>query len=667
MYTDPICGIMNFTRLGPICPPGNLGGENFRGMFVQNMRSRLRQFFEVREDHLRRQTQMCDPSSHSGPGPHQQCVMEIAKMIAVYSPEHLGGHRGLVVWHGTGSGKTLTALGIMLAFWRRAEYRIIFATTRDNIRNNNTAKYARLLAQHFPLTRQSLFGDMTEFEIAQRAFEFHSSETGGGSRDTGNPGEKRVELYSFSELANMLGLQGAMKKYANPVLRKLSKADGGRPTVFILDEAQNIATPKYHVELHNKLKAFFSRRTDIIVFVLTATPGSTVKEWTDLLNFVRLPTQPAFTDATPMNQYAGLVSFADISGDLTKYARLVIKEVAEPLDIKYYAAYLNKYPDGNAEVKYNYARPQKYFQTMRRAGSYMRMNEVHKFVSPRDIAYYKSRGFIVKHENKDLIISTKLQRAIHTAMVMPGKQYMYSAVASDIIATILENAGWQRVTHLQVENLRENRYGILKTKAPRFILYQPRIGSRNPGQELEKYQAIMNSTQNMNGDYVKIVIATGGYYEGLNILALRGVHLIEPLHSALADIQAVGRGLRYCGHSMLPDANDRKAIIFRYFATPPINFLAEMKRFLKDRDKKGTQMKHLTDMYNHMGRLASTHDVLAPNANRTANRIIYHQTRGNDVFQALLNFENKLRSWAVDAGVFADNLHVSFKIVPTRY
>ena len=657
---------MNFTTSGSICPPGNLGGENFRGMFVQNMRLRLRGFFALREDHLRRQTQMCDPSQ-SGPGPHQQCVMEIAKMIAVHSPERLGGHRGLVVWHGTGSGKTLTALGIMLAFWRHAEYRIIFATTRDNIRNNNTTKYARLLAQHFPLTRQSLFGEMTEADIAHRAFEFHSSESGGG-RNTASPGEKRVELYSFSELANMLGLQGTMKKYANPKLRKLSKAEGGRPTVFILDEAQNIATPKYHVELHNKLKAFFTRRTDIIVFVLTATPGSTVKEWADLVNFVRLPSQPAFTETTPMNQYAGLVSFADISGDVTRYARLVIKEVIEPLDIKYYAAYLSKYPDSNMEIKYNYARPQKYFQTMRRAGSYMRMNEVQKFVSPRDLAYYKSRGFLVKHENKDLIISTKLQRAIHTAMVMPGKQYLYSAVASDIIASILEKGGWQRVNHLHVENLREDRYGILKKKAMRFILYQPRTGSRNPGQELEKYQAVLNASQNVNGEYVKIVIATGGYYEGLNILALRGVHLIEPLHSALADIQAVGRGLRYCGHAMLSNANDRKAIVFRYFATPPINFLSEMKGFLKEHDKKGKQMRLLTEMFNHMGQLASlTTNSPAPNVNRTANRIIYQQTRGNDVFQALLTFEHKLRAWAVDAGVFADNLHASFNVVPAKY
>ena len=93
-----------------------------------------------------------------------------------------------------------------------------------------------------------------------------------------------------------------------------------------------------------------------------------------------------------------------------------------------------------------------------------------------------------------------------------------------------------------------------------------------------------------------------------------------------------------------------------------------MKGFLKEHDKKGKQMRLLTEMFNHMGQLASlTTNSPAPNVNRTANRIIYQQTRGNDVFQALLTFEHKLRAWAVDAGVFADNLHASFNVVPAKY
>ena len=57
----------------------------------------------------------------------------------------------------------------------------------------------------------------------------------------------------------------------------------------------------------------------------------------------------------------------------------------------------------------------------------------------------------------------------------------------------------------------------------------------------------------------------------VNTNALRGVHLVEPLYSAHADMQALGRALRYYGHKMLT-RQDWNVRVWRYFAVPPTKF-----------------------------------------------------------------------------------------------
>ena len=55
----------------------------------------------------------------------------------------------------------------------------------------------------------------------------------------------------------------------------------------------------------------------------------------------------------------------------------------------------------------------------------------------------------------------------------------------------------------------------------------------------------------------------GGLLKGL-----RGVHILEPLFSDIADEQAVGRGRRNCGHAGLPQ-DKRNVTVYRYWSVPP--------------------------------------------------------------------------------------------------
>jgi truncated hemoglobin YjbI len=78
----------------------------------------------------------------------------------------------------------------------------------------------------------------------------------------------------------------------------------------------------------------------------------------------------------------------------------------------------------------------------------------------------------------------------------------------------------------------------------------------------------MKAKDNIHGALCKIIVTHGKNYEGLNISALRGVHLGEPLFSSFADKQAIGRGARFCGHAGLT-GDALSVTVYRYFAEPP--------------------------------------------------------------------------------------------------
>jgi len=87
--------------------------------------------------------------------------------------------------------------------------------------------------------------------------------------------------------------------------------------------------------------------------------------------------------------------------------------------------------------------------------------------------------------------------------------------------------------------------------------------------QLNAMKRALGAPPNINGDNIKILIATGTYYQGLDTPGLTGVHIVDPLHDVAADIQAVGRALRTCGHTK---SAGKIANIYRYFSTVPRTF-----------------------------------------------------------------------------------------------
>lgn len=81
-------------------------------------------------------------------------------------------------------------------------------------------------------------------------------------------------------------------------------------------------------------------------------------------------------------------------------------------------------------------------------------------------------------------------------------------------------------------------------------------------------KAVFNNKDNHNGSKIKIILGTPAIKEGVSLLRVEQVHILEPYWNLSRMKQIIGRAIRFCSHKDLP--RDRRFVdIFLYLATYP--------------------------------------------------------------------------------------------------
>jgi len=80
--------------------------------------------------------------------------------------------------------------------------------------------------------------------------------------------------------------------------------------------------------------------------------------------------------------------------------------------------------------------------------------------------------------------------------------------------------------------------------------------------------ATFNASNNANGEKIKCLLITSAGSMGLNLFAVRTLHIVEQSINPMDKAQAKGRAVRFGGHLMLPP-EDRNVRIIEYLATKP--------------------------------------------------------------------------------------------------
>ena len=79
-----------------------------------------------------------------------------------------------------------------------------------------------------------------------------------------------------------------------------------------------------------------------------------------------------------------------------------------------------------------------------------------------------------------------------------------------------------------------------------------------------------NKKENENGSYLKVILGSPAIKEGVSLLRVRQVHIMEPYWNMSRLEQVMGRAVRFCSHKDMP-SEDREVKIYIYIAADPSN------------------------------------------------------------------------------------------------
>ena len=506
--------------------------------------------------------------------------------------------KGMLVVHSTGSGKTFLAAALMQAAWSQVKDDkprpiMVFTTpeNRDRIQKDKlNSEYWRGLKSMFPGSQL----------VREGSAAYHA----------------RVQFLSFTQVGNRLGYGSSPQDadFASQV----------KDAFIILDEVQAIFTPLGQYARQNEgVRAWLdSAAADGTTLVLmTATPGKNVAELFEFLNMLRrandrLVLGDYFDGSAIKNvedfkaQVSQQVSFVDFRNNTNDYPHLYTRvDTVHMSDLQYKEWQVKARNAPNLE---NAA------ALMSTEGAAAR--KYANMVGPRRAAEAKGKPASLVYEGGNLdnieALSAKLTKAVQNieeaAEARRGKQYLYSAFSQHGIAQIaqvLEARGWTDVTakvgllgkarnspaklpgkpfrrfittaHLAHIGSRQSprksspkssqrrasspRRSSPRNKPPAALADNVEASSRAELRQLAAFSEAFNAESNMYGEHIGLLLATAGHNVGLDLKAVRVMHVFEPLVSMAAETQTLGRGRRFCSHAALPLA-DRDVEAIHYFS-----------------------------------------------------------------------------------------------------
>ena len=474
--------------------------------------------------------------------------------------------RGGLVWHGTGTGKTVSSLSILIEYLRHQYARrpyLVVVSHRSNIKENGYGTYARNIRKHFPSVNPSVLDS--------------------------------VHFMTYAKLANRLGLMRYQTKWPDWKTRGL---------VIIVDESHVLTdATKPRVQKQNDATAMWNVKTWISstfrnvssggphdVYCLTATPGSTIQGFLRTMNVVRPRGVDAFTPESILTNpdVKQIVSYADIRNNYSIFPRIVepnVRDVTTNLSFIHYLVlclYIGKHIS-KTSVRNHVSCGELYLRKARAMEDIVYTSDSSRLLKGPVFAHLcgeygsqtpsgsvplvnttTNRPVTSCQNSKMPLISPKIQQCLRNCATKPGKQLLY--VSSHTLIPVIHAVLRQRYGFSDA-----SRYASRGQAVPgggnRFL-------SITKSNEQAKFASFFNDPgmDNTTGQAVKLLIVSGQNYMGLNVRGLRGIHATAPFVTSSGHTQFKGRGARAYGHINLPEP-ERTTSMYIYDAsvTAPAN------------------------------------------------------------------------------------------------
>lgn len=501
-------------------------------------------------------------------------------------------NRGLLMVHGTGTGKTMLATSI--ADTMRSKYRVIILSAKSLQHNfkKEVRKYMKLK------------GSADDIEHAlKNDYKFISFNAGNMLNQLSRMGKSVEEreyektLSLFSERVNLEG------------------------SLIIVDEAQNLfngivngsknATGLYRAIMDaTDIKIVFLSATPIINDPFEIVPAYNMlhgtpllpEDYDDFYNYYVADNNTVKNKDRFKNRIFGLTSYYGDwweSGGVTVNGAIVKRQnfpdqlptIVEyvPMSVEQYVAYANardqesQVKQAKVTIKNNMQKPKTDPGSTYRVAS----RQISNFLLPESVKIKKPHAYgytkhidRLTHEHLTNLdkYSPKMKKILENLRRHTGLAVVYSSFVTGeglaVFAKVLEACGWRAYDPKKPKMSSEKV----------FTFVTGEVSAEERATILDTF----NSRKNRDGEVIDLMLLSGAGAEGLDLKNVRSIHIMEPYWNYGRLMQIMARAIRYLSHEHFEDENDRTVQPYIYLSDYPKDF--DFKA-LHEKINKGKRVK----------------------------------------------------------------------------
>jgi superfamily II DNA or RNA helicase len=516
--------------------------------------------------------------------------------------------RNLLMVHGTGAGKTCTAIQIAEEYIIRPEFqdKRVLVLANPAIQENFKSQIfnpANISFDEDGLLLSKQCTGRRYLEMIQRSSEESLQYTDKASRSRIEKLANRIigEFYEFqgyAEFSNTVD-NNKLKKSGKEIDKWIHDTFDNR--LIIVDEAHNLrdtsesGTSKL---VGLALESVLKKATGITLVLLTATPMyDTFDEIVYYLNLflwndrrMDLTKQLKSSDIfTPTGEFkkgqeavfrgwcADYVSYSKGENPFTFPYRLpppdeLIAEIDRDTDYdgkpitkpRKYLQLVKSYvhPIQEAQIKNlkpsavidpalfcAYPGNKEFRETFEKSsGTYKYRAETEKFLAPSKIGIYSSKAALIMK----IIEETKGVVFIYSNRVEEGAQ---------LFSMILEEHGYESALG---DKLLETSGEVARGSRGKYVLF---VADTSPS-DMRRALDRLRRAENRDGSDIRIVVASPRVSEGVDFKYVRQIHILDPRFNMSGIEQIIGRGMRTCSHSLL-DFEDQNCTVYLHVCRYP--------------------------------------------------------------------------------------------------
>lgn len=172
-----------------------------------------------------------------------------------------------------------------------------------------------------------------------------------------------------------------------------------------------------------------------------------------------------------------------------------------------------------------------------------------KFLAPSKIANYSSKFTLITK----LIPKSKGIVFVYSNFVESGAQ---------LFAMCLEEHGYESATGKRL--LKSTANEVERGSAGKYILFTSEVSESERRRTIER----LKSQDNKDGQDIKVIVASPSISEGIDLSFIRQIHLLEFCWNMSKIEQVIGRGIRTCSHQAL-DFQDQNCTVYLHVCKLP--------------------------------------------------------------------------------------------------